>query len=181
MALILLLWLQLGQLMPHPGPPPPPGAPKPEAPTLSFAAQFVDNNSALEITWANSGRSGLYVQLGSITGRLVLINVKFRRDGSGEVLNNSETGVIAGTLQPYVLFLPAGARFVHRIPSAFLYDVAAGRSLAEVRENVTVVADFSHQPATQADIRKLELDAAGIWTGRVSAKASLVRPGGARK
>ncbi|MGC4053056.1 MAG: hypothetical protein QM757_27360 [Paludibaculum sp.] len=62
------------------------------------------------MTWANAGRQGLYLQLGSITGRQVLMNVKFRREDGGEVLNNSEPGVIAGSLQPYVLFLPDGGR-----------------------------------------------------------------------
>lgn len=182
MAFILLLCLQLGQLMPPPGPPPPPGAPKPEVPALSFTAQFVDNNSAMELTWANTGRSGLYLQLGTILGRQVQMNVKFWREGGGQVRNDSEPGVITGTLPPFVVFLPSGGRFVHRIPSALLYDVAARRPVAGVSgENVTVVASFTHLPATQPVNSALEYAAAGIWTGRATAKASIVRPSGARK
>lgn len=182
MVPLLLLWLQLGQLMPPPGPPPPPGAPKPEPPSLSFTARFADNNSALELTWANTGRSGLYVQVGSIAGRRALMKVEFWRQGGGAVRNNGEAGVLAGRTQPLVLFLPAGARFVHRIPSELLYDVAARCSVARVSgENVTVVASFTHLPATQPVNSALEYAAAGIWTGRATAKASLVRPGGAGK
>ncbi|MBN9656712.1 MAG: hypothetical protein J0H49_00960 [Acidobacteria bacterium] len=182
MALLLLLWLQLGQVMPSPAPPPPPGAPKAEAPVLGLTARFVEENSDLEITWTNRGHLGLYVQMGSIAGRMALMNLKFRREGGGEVLNNSEPGVIAGTLQPYVLFLPPGGRFVHRIPATLLYDMTARRSVAELKgENFTLTAEFVYQPATQADIRLLEFATAGIWTGRLTAKASLVRPGGAGK
>lgn len=182
MAPLLLLWLQLGQVMPPPAPAPPPGAPRAEVPALNLTARFVAQNSALEVTWANAGLQGLYLQLGSITGRQVLMNVKFRRAGGGEVLNNSEPGVIAGTLQPYVLFLPAGGRFIHRISAALLYDMTAQRPVSELNGGTyTIVADFAYLPATQSDLRMLEFATAGIWTGRLSAKASLVRPGGTRK
>ncbi|MGC4053057.1 MAG: hypothetical protein QM757_27365 [Paludibaculum sp.] len=42
MAPLLLLWLQLGQVMPPPAPPPPPGAPRAEVPALNLTASFVD-------------------------------------------------------------------------------------------------------------------------------------------
>lgn len=170
-----MTWLLLCQLvtqLPLQAPPPPPGTPAAPAqatPRLAFTARYA--GPALEITWQNTGAEGLYVQIGSIIGRKAAISLTISRaSGGGRIVDWTNPVVIAGRIDPLVLFLMPGARYVHLISTALLHDIQAKAKISQSAgppPQLRLV--FTHQPVTNDDARRLDLAGVGIWTGQLTA------------
>jgi hypothetical protein len=166
-----LLLCQLVMQLPLPAPPPPPpGAPAAPRPNLRLAFSAAYAGKSLELTWRNDGPDPIYVQIGSIIGRSASITMEISRVDGGQIVDWSAPSAVAGRIDPFILFLTPGARYIHQIPTALLHDV---KTKAKIAANPGPPPKlrilFIHEPVTYDDARRLDLAGAGIWTGRLTA------------